>query len=89
MLGTETDVFLIDTQADRVYNLGEGVGTDAVERMMRKICGPHDVRYFSERFIVISGIEWGVESFNPKTLKVRSIYNTKVIKSGRRFSSQY
>ena len=89
MLGTETDVFLIDTQADRVYNLGEEVGIAEVHAKMREICGPHDVRYFSERFIIINGIEWGIESFNPKTRVSRSTYSKEVIRSGRHFASRY
>jgi len=89
MLGCETDVFLIDTKTGRVYNLGEEVGIKPARALMEKICGPHDVKYFNKRFVTINGVEWGVDSYNPKTKRTRSIYNPRVIRRGKRFASQY
>lgn len=89
MLGMERDTFLIDIRTSSVYNLGGEAGIDDAEKQMQSICGPKDVRYKSNRFIVISGIEWGIDSYNPKTRVNKSTYNPNVIKKGKYFSSQY
>lgn len=88
MLGLEKDVFVIDTVTGKVYNLGEEVGMNAAEKQMQDICGPEkDQVYKCYRFIIISGLEWGVETFDPKTREVQSLHNSQVVKKGRHFSS--
>ena len=87
MLGMETDVFLIDTKTGKTYNIGEEASMDEVEKQIQFICGPKDARYKANRFVIISGVEWGIYTFNPKTRRIKHIHNPNMVRKGKRFAS--
>jgi hypothetical protein len=89
MLGHETDLFVIDTVSGEVYNLGASAGIKDIEALMQKKSGNHNARYYANRFVVISGIELGVDSLDKDGKGYTSIYNSNVIKKGSYFGSGY
>lgn len=83
MLGKETDLFLIDTWDGSIYNFGyTSRAGEKMHRLIDKKAPRATADARAKRFIIISGIELGVD----KEIKKRtfiSVYNPKVKKMSK------
>ena len=89
MLGTETDLFVIDTISGTAHNLGEEASMDSAKALIRRLLPKGTPRQRASRFLIISGIELGYTTTNRKTRVCKSLHNEGVFKVGKRFSSDY
>jgi hypothetical protein len=88
MLGQETDLILIDILLGRVYNFGDDdSGIDKAHALIDKIMPHSTPEERAKRYVLISGIEIGYEKIIG--CRIKCIYNSKVFRRGKYFSSQY
>lgn len=94
MLGTETDLILIDLVIGRALNFGyaENAMRDALTHMDRMM-PDSTVQEKSRRFLVVSGVELGIDRSRKikgsKNRMVETIYCERLDRCGKHFSSNY
>ena len=87
MLGTETDLFVIDLISGAAHNLGYMAGIDSATVLIRKLLPKGTAKQRASRFLIISGVELGYNMVNEKTRVCKSLYNKGVSKVGKHFIS--